>query len=199
MPDSVALLKESSVTTQHLKSVHLALSVVGNIEAMPVKTLEGDLTSEPSAAQGHATITIMGSETGIKFVVFGDHLYVELPGAGWSDYGPTANVYDVTAIVDPDTGLANLLNNFVDPKVEARETVGGQQTIRITGKVTADAVNKIVPQLDATKRMSATVWVQESGDHQLVQLELDPSDDDSIQMVFSNWNAPVTVNHPAGA
>lgn len=199
MPDPVALLKEASVTTKRLKSAHLALSVTGTIAEMPVKTLEGDLTNQPDpAAKGKAKISIMGSDTDIKFVVFGGRLYVLLPGAAWADYGPTANVFDVTAILDPDSGLTNLLTNFVDPKVDARETVGGQQAIRVTGKVTADAVNKVLPQLDAAKRMAASVWIQEGGDHQLVQLALEPGDDDAVQMVFSNPNAPVTVEKPPG-
>lgn len=200
LPDAAALLKQSSTTTKNLKSVHLALAVTGKVEQMPVKTLDGELTNRPgAAAKGNATVKIMGSDVGIRFVVFGGHLYVALPGEGWSDFGPTANVYDVTAVVNPDTGLANMLADFIDPKVEARETIGGQQTIRVVGKVTADAVDKLVPQLAVTKRMACTVWVQESGDHQLVRATLEPSKDDSVQMTLSDWNAPVTVEKPAGA
>jgi lipoprotein LprG len=175
------------------------LSVIGKIAEMPVKTLKGVLTNEPSAAaKGTAKITIMGSEVDVEFVVVDDHLYVALPGADWHDYGPTAKAYDVTAILNPEAGLANMLTDFVDPTVEARETVRGYQTIRIAGKVTADAVNKIGLPLNATKRMSCTVWIQESGDHQLVEVELEPSKDNSIRMDLSNWNAPVTVEKPAG-
>jgi lipoprotein LprG len=178
--------------------VHLVLSVAGKIAEMPVKTLEGDLTNRPgSAAKGNAKTTIMGADVDMRFVEFDRRLYVALPGEDFKDYGPTSNVYDVGAIVNPDTGLANMLADFIDPKVEARETVRGQQTIQVAGKVTADAVNRIVP-LDATKRMPATVWIQESGDHQLVQAKLEPSKDSSIEMSFSNWNVPVTVDKPVG-
>jgi lipoprotein LprG len=195
----VAVLREASSTTKDLKSVHLMLSVAGKIAEMPVKTLEGDLTNEPSAAaKGNAKITIMGADVGIKFVEFDRRLYAALPGGDWSDYGSTSEVYDVAAILNPDTGLANMLADFIDPKVEARETVGSEQTVRVAGKVAADAVNKVVP-LKGTKRMPATVWVQERGDHQLVQAKLEPSKDDSIEMVFSNWNVPVVVDKPAGA
>ncbi|MGH3967237.1 MAG: LppX_LprAFG lipoprotein, partial [Mycobacterium sp.] len=191
-------LKESSTTTKNLKSVHLVQSVAGKVAEMPVKTLAGDLTKEPiPAAKGNAKITIMGAAVDIQFVEFDRRLYVALPEEGFKDYGPTSNVYDVAAILNPDTGIANMLADFIDPEAEARETVGGQQTIRVSGKVTADAVNKIVP-LDATKRMSCTVWIQESGDHQLVQANLEPSKDDSIEMSFSKWNVPVTVDKPAG-
>lgn len=197
MPDAATLLKEASVTAKKLTSVHMALSVVGKVPEMPVEALKGDLTNEPeTAGKGTAKIMMFGSEVDIYFVVSGDHLYASLPGDPWRDYGPTAKVYDPTTVLHPDDGLANTLANFIDPTVETRETIGGQQTIRITGKVTADAVNKLVPQLDATKRMPCTVWIQEGGDHQAVEVELKPTKDDSVQMVFSDWNVPVSVAKP---
>lgn len=197
LPDPATLLRESSKSTKDLKSAHLVLSVDGKVAEMPVKSLQGGLTNEPgAAAKGDAKITIMGAEVGIKFVEIDRRLYVAMPSGGWKDYGFTSSAWDVTAILDPDTGLANLLANFVDPKAEARETVGDHETIRIAGKVTADAVNEIVP-LDASKRMSCTVWIQENGDHQLVRAKLEPAKSDSIEMVLSKWNAPVAVDKPA--
>lgn len=173
------------------------LSVLGKVPELPVQKLKGELTNVPGpAARGAATIAVMDSELEARFVVFGDHLYAALHGDDWNDYGPTSKVYDPTAVLNPETGLANMLDDFIDPKAEARETVRGQQTIRVAGKVTADAVNKVVPQLQATKRMPATVWIQESGAHQVVQIELEPSKDNTIQMAFSDWNAPVTVDKP---
>jgi lipoprotein LprG len=196
LPDPAALLKEASTTTDELKSVHLALSVTGKVARMPVTTLESDLTEEPkSAAKGKARITIMGADVGIEFVEVGRRMYVALPGVGFRDYGRAPEIWDVTAMLDPHAGLANMLAEFIDPTVEARETVDGQQTVRISGKVSADDVNNIVP-LDAAKRMPSTVWIQESGDHQLVQAKLGPSKDDFVQMALSKWNAPVTVNKP---
>lgn len=199
LPDPAVVLKEASATTKELTSAHLLLSVDGEIDELPVKRLEGDLTNEPStAAKGKAKIAMMGAEVGIRFVMFGRRLYVALPQGDWRDYGPTSKVYDVTAILDPDSGLANVLANFVDPRVEARETVDGQQTLRVAGKVTAEAVNKMVPPLDAAKRLPCTVWIQERGDHQVVEAKLAPGKDESIQMTFSNWNAPVKVDKPGG-
>jgi lipoprotein LprG len=40
------------------------------------------------------------------------------------------------------------------------------------------------------------VWIQETGDHQLVQAKLDQSAGNSVQMTLSNWNAPVQVTKP---
>lgn len=197
LPDAANLIKQSSQTTKKLTSVHLVLSTTGKVKGMPVKTLTGDLTTTPStAAKGNAKIVIGGSDVDANFVVFNGKLYAALSGDQWSDFGPASDIYDPSSILNPDTGLANILANLSDPKAESRETINGQDTIRITGKVSANAVNKLAPQLKADQAMPATVWIEENGDHELVQSKLNPSADNSIQMTLSNWNKPVTVRKP---
>ncbi|HET9875168.1 MAG TPA: LppX_LprAFG lipoprotein [Mycobacterium sp.] len=200
LPDAATLVKDASAATKDVKSAHLQLSVAGKIKNLPVKTLQGDLTNQPStAAKGNATITLLGSDVDVKFVVIDGDLYAALSGDDYDDYGPAEKIYDVSAILDPDKGLANLLANFLEPKANGRETIDGQQTVKVTGQATADAVNKLAPQLKATAPMPATVWIQETGDHQLVQAQLEQSPGNTISMTLSNWNAPVTVDKPAGA
>ena len=57
-------------------------------------------------------------------------------------------------------------------------------------------MNKIASQLKATQPLPATVWIQESGDHELVQAQLEQSPGNSLQMTLSNWNVPVQVTKP---
>ncbi|MEB3034784.1 LppX_LprAFG lipoprotein [[Mycobacterium] nativiensis] len=200
LPEASTLVKESATTTADLKSAHLALSVTGQIKNLPVKTLEGDLTNQPTtAAKGSATITMLGSDVDAKFIVIDGDLYAAITGDDYDNYGAATNIYDVAAILSPDKGLANMLANLTDAKAVGRDTINGQKTVRVTGNATADAVNALAPQLKATASTPATVWIQEEGDHQLVQAKLDPSAGNSIQMTLSNWNAPVTVEKPAGA
>ena len=199
LPDPAVLLKEAGAASKDLTSVHLTMTVTGRLESMSLRELAGDLTTEPaSAAKGKAKIVVMGSGVDIDFVVFGGHLYALLPEAGWHDYGPTSSVADVVSILNPNTGLVNLLSGIIDPTAEARETIDGQQTIRIVGRVAADTANKVMP-LGATKRVATTVWVQERGDHRVVQVKLAPGEDDFVQLGFSNWNVPVKVAKPARA
>lgn len=198
LPDATTLLQESATATKDLKSVHLALSVNGKIEKLPVKTLNGDLTTEPeTAAKGDAKITFGGSDVDIDFVVYDSDLYAALAKDAWDNYGPAADIYDPSAILNPDTGLANVLDNFTDAKAEAHETIEGQDTVRVSGKVTAEAVNKLAPQLNATGSLPASVWIQADDPHQLVQVQLDQSTGNSVVMTLSNWNTPVTIDKPA--
>jgi lipoprotein LprG len=197
LPDAATLLKQSSQATKNVKSVHVVLTVNGKIKHLPVKTLTGDLTTTPAtAAKGNGTISFGDTDVDVKFVVDGGDLYAALSGDNYADYGPAAKVYDLSVLLNPDNGLANLLANFTNAKSQARETIGGQNTIRVTGQVSADAVNKVASQLNATQSLPATVWIQESGDHELVQAQLEQSPGNTLQMTLSNWNAPVQVTKP---
>ena len=196
LPDAATLLKESSQSTRNVKSVHLVLSVNGKIKGLPVKTLTGDLTTSPTAAKGDANLTVMGSSVDAQFVVDDGILYAALTPGKWESFGPASAIYDPSEILNPNTGLANVLDNISNPKAEARETIGGQSTVRITGTASVDAVNGLASQLKATQPLPATVWIEETGDHQLAQAKLDQSAGNSVQMTLSNWNAPVQVTKP---
>ncbi|WP_102141035.1 LppX_LprAFG lipoprotein [Mycobacterium hubeiense] len=200
LPDAASLLQESSQTTKAQQSVHLKLTVAGQIQDLPIESLEGDLTNTPAvAAQGKANIIFLGQRLeGVDFVVADGNLFGAMTAGGnFQDFGPAADIYDVSAILNPDTGLANVLANFSDAKADGRENINGVETVRITGNVSADAVNKIAPQIAATGPVPGTAWVAEDGDHELVQAKLEPSEGNSVTMTLSDWGKPVTVTKPA--
>jgi lipoprotein LprG len=199
LPDGASLLKDSTTTTKAQTSVHLVITTTGEIKELPISTLTGDLTNTPAvAASGKADITALGTKLeGVGFVVIDGTLYGALTPNSWTDFGPAADIYDVSAILSPDKGLGNVLANFSDPKSVSHENVGGTDTVKVTGTVTADAVNAIAPQLKATGPVPATAWISPDGDHKLIQAKLDPTSSTSIQMTMSDWGKPVTVTKPA--
>jgi lipoprotein LprG len=197
LPDAATLLSKSNITTRNVKSVHLVLSVSGTIHGLPVKTLTGDLTTSPdTAAKGEANLTVLGSTVDAQFVVDEGTLYAALTPGHWESFGAASAIYDPSEILNPNTGLANVLTNISNPKSDSRETINGQSTVKITGTASVDAVNGLAPQLKATQPLPATMWIQETGDHQVVQAKLDQSPGNSVQMTLSNWNAPVQVTKP---
>jgi lipoprotein LprG len=200
LPDAATLLKESNQTTKAQTSVHLKLAVQGEIKELPIESLEGDLTNAPAvAAQGKANILFLGQKLeGVDFVVADGNLYGAITAGGsFQDFGPAADIYDVSAILNPETGLANVLANFSDPKSDGRETLNGVDTVRVTGNVSPDAVNKIAPQIGATGPVPGTAWIREDGDHVLMQAKLEPTPGNSVTMTLTDWGKPVTVNKPA--
>ncbi len=198
LPDAATLLKDSNSATRNLKSVHLVLTVEGDLQDLPIKTLTGDLSQTPAvAAQGNAKLIFQGSDVDANFVVFDSTLYVALSGDSYIDMGPAADVYDISAILNPDTGLANVLASFSDPKSDGTETINGIETVKVTGQVSADAVNKIAPPIKATGPIPGTAWIEKDGDHKLVQAKLEPASGKSVQMTLSDWDKPVAVTKPA--
>lgn len=200
LPDAATLLQQSSETTKSQTSVHLRLAVQGEIKQLPIESLEGDLTNAPAvAAQGKANLLFLGQKlSDISFVVADGNLFATLTAGGaYQDFGPAADIYDVSAILNPETGLANVLANFSDPKADGRETVNGVETVRVTGNVSAEAVNKIAPQIGATGPVPGTAWIAEEGNHELVQAKIEPTPDTILTMTVSEWGKPVTVTKPA--
>jgi lipoprotein LprG len=198
LPDAASLLKDSNQTTKAQKSVHLELTVTGKIADLPIESLSGDLTNVPAvAAQGKASIIAFGQTfKDVDFVVADGDLYGALTPGSFTNFGPAADIYDVSKILNPDVGLANVLANFTEPKAVGRETINGVDTVKITGNVSAEVVNGLA-NLGATAPVPATAWIKEDGDHDLVQAKLDPSQGNSVQMTLSDWAKSVTVTKPA--
>ncbi|OBI81574.1 LppX_LprAFG lipoprotein [Mycobacterium sp. E740] len=202
LPDAATLLQQSSQTTKTQTSAHIKLTVDGKNEKLPIEMLEGDLSNAPAfTAQGKVNLLMMGQRLeGVEFKVVDGNLYATLtPGAALSNFGPAADIYDASLILNPQTGVANVLANFSDPKADGRETINGVQTVRITGNVSADVVNKIAPQIAATGPVPATAWIAEDGDHKPAQIKLQTQPDSSVTMALSEWGKPVTVAKPPAA
>jgi lipoprotein LprG len=199
LPDAATLVKESSETTKSQSSMHLKLAVQGEIKNLPIEMLEGDVTNKPAvAAQGTANIIFLGQRLeGVDFVVADGNLFGALTKGSYQDFGPAADIYDVSVLLNPDTGLGNILANFSDPKTDGRETINDVGAVRVTGMVSADAVNKIAPQIAATGPVPSTAWIREDGNHELVQAKLDPSPGNTITMTCSDWGKSVSVTKPA--
>jgi lipoprotein LprG len=200
LPDAAQVLQESAASTKAQQSVHLLLTVQGTIDGLPIEKLDGDLTNTPEvAAEGTTDLIAFGQKIeDAKFVVADGNLYAALtPGDPLSNYGPAEKIYDISAILNPDTGLANVLANFSDAKADGRESIGGTEGVRVTGTVSADAVNKIAPQLKATGPVPGTAWITEDGNHTLLQAKLEPTPGNSVTMTLTDWGKQVTVTKPA--
>ena len=156
--------------------MHLQLTVTGEIKELPIESLEGDLTNTPAvAAQGKANILFLGQRLdGVDFVVADGILYGAITSGATSRTSARRRHLRRLGDPEPDTGLANVLANFTDPKADGRETVSGVETVRVTGNISADAVNKIAPQIGATGPVPGTAWIREDGNHELVQAKMEP-------------------------
>jgi lipoprotein LprG len=198
LPDAAGLLTQSIASTKKLQSAHLEIVVNGTIDGLMVKSLSGDLTNVPAVAiKGNSTISMGGSAVDIELVVLDGTLYAALTPNSWLDMGPAAEIYDPSVILNPDEGLANMLTNLTDATAAGFETIGDVPTVKITGKIGADAVNKLIPPLKASAPLPSTVWIEKDAPNQLVQAQVDQSEGNNVQLTLSEWDKPVTVTKPA--
>lgn len=198
LPDAAELIGQSVAATKALNSAHLEIAVNGTISGLPVKNLSGDLTNVPATAvKGSAKVTMGGSDIDADLVVVDGTLYAALTPDNWLDMGPAADVYDPSVILNPSTGLANMLGSLTEAKAESFETLGGVPTVKITAKSSAAAVNTLIPQLKATSQLPATVWIERNAPHQLVQATVEQSAGNTVSLTLSDWDKPVTVDKPA--
>ena len=131
LPDAATLLKQSAETTKAQTSVHLLLTVNGEITEFPIESLEGDLTTKSRGRRaGQGQHPVFGPAVGGRQLRRRRrHLVRRAITAGtFQDFGPAADIYDASAVLSPEKGLANVLANFSDPKAEARETINGVKT-----------------------------------------------------------------------
>ncbi len=181
--------------------MHINLAVQGNVPNLLVTKLEGDISNTPQmVATGSATLLVGKSPQDAKFVFIDGHLYSDLgqPGS-YTDFGDGKSIYNVSVLLDPDKGLANVLSKLQGGSVAGNEQVNGVATTKITGKSSADDIatlagNKLTAQ-DVTT-VPTTVWIATDGSSHLVQLQVKPTADSSVTLTMSDWGKQVTATKP---
>lgn len=197
--DASALLKSAAESSKKVTSTHFTVDVAGKVPNMPLSKVDGDLQVKPvTQAEGIATVDIGGKSEG-KFTFIDGTMYAALMGDKYVDYGDGKSIYDVASLFDEQKGIPNILTKISGAKAAGNETINGQETTKITGTVPATEIAAISgSRVDPDKSLPVptTVWVQSSGDKQLVRIEVKPSTDGTITLTFSKWGEKVTVTKP---
>ncbi|TWS18879.1 LppX_LprAFG lipoprotein [Tsukamurella asaccharolytica] len=196
--DAAALLASAAEAAKKVTSTHFTVDVAGKVPNLPLSKVDGDLRVKPSTqAQGTAVIQPGNAEG--KFTFIDGHMYASLYGDKYADYGDGASIYDVSALFDEAKGIPNILTKVTGAKAAGTETIGGQETTKITGTVPATEIATISgSRVDPAKSVPVptTLWIQNSGDKQLVRIEVKPSTEGTITLTFSKWGQTVSVTKP---
>jgi len=201
LPGAPALLATSAAATRDVRSVHFTLSINGNLANLPVRTAEGDLNSA-GQAKGNAQITALGQLVQVDFVLVNNTFYMKGATGGYQHFPASfaSNLFDPSAILDPNRGVAKVLASVQNPKTEAQEDTAGTPTYRISGKLSKDVVAALLPGLDSD--VTTTLWVATDAKHLPVKAELlvpgsAGGQGATVDMTISNINAPVSVSAPS--
>lgn len=199
LPDGAGLLKQSSDASKAITSAHFQLVINGTIPGIPIQGAQGDLTKDGSA-QGSAKLQEFGQLLEVQFVLVNKEFYIKGVTGGFQKLPGAMNLYDPSAILDPNRGIAKVLTAITQPKTEARETINDIQTFRVAGKAPKDAVSAIVPNV--SQDVDVKVWVREDNKQPVrawIQLPADKpgSGAPTVEITLSDINKPVTITKPA--
>ena len=158
LPDPVTTLHDAAATARNMKTVHIALSVNGSPQGMPLRGVDGDVAVGGNA-RGTLKIDLAGALIEGEFRVVDNTAYFKGPTGGFQKLSAqrAASLYDSSALLDPQRGIANLLAKTTDPKAESVEDVNGVSAYKITGKAEKAVVAPLVPGIG--RDVDVTLWL----------------------------------------
>jgi hypothetical protein len=187
-----------------------------NIEKLPLESVNADVTNQPQGngqAVGDATVRIKPATpfVAVQFLVTNKTMYTKGADGKYTAEGPAEKIYDPGIVLDPKKGLANIIKNVKDPKVEGRDTVNGVATVKVSGTVDAGVVDPVVPTLgqgggtlpitlwivDVSAGATPTTTTSPGTGPNLVRMVI-TKDPGSVEITLSAWGKPVTIPNPAG-
>ncbi|GAQ37891.1 lipoprotein LprA [Mycobacterium pseudoshottsii JCM 15466] len=199
--EAATILKQAAEAMRKVTGMHVNLTVDGDVPNLRVTKLEGDISNSPqTVATGSATMLVGNKQEDAKFVYVDGHLYSDLGQPGtYTDFGDGASIYNVSVLLDPNQGLANLLANLKEASVTGSEQVNGVATTKITGNSAADDIATLagsrLTSADVTT-VPTTVWIATDGSSHLVQIKILPTPATSVTLTMSDWGKQVTATKP---
>lgn len=201
LPAAGELLAKSATAMSTVKTAAIDIQVDEALTSVPIRTAAGTLTSAGDA-RGTATLAQGGSLAEFEFVITQGDLYLKGPTGGYRKVPLVfaSGIYDPSAILKPDSGVARLLATTADATTQAREAVDGVDSYRVRATLDQDAVASLVPGISG--RVSGLLWL-DVATSRLVKAQLDvPTDTGgsataAATVTFADYDAPVTITPPS--
>ena len=195
LTSSADALSAAATAMKAVTSAHFTLTVNGSLPQLTVHQAEGDLTSS-GQAQGHGTISQFGQLVEVDFAVIGKDLYLKGPTGGYTKI-PAAlagQIYDPTAILNPDKGVAAVLAGLTSPGTLSTTDT----SYTVTGTVPKALAAALVPGITADVPGSFAI---ERSSLRVSSVTLSPNGSDgkaaSVVLALTDYDKAVTVTTPA--
>jgi len=199
LPDATQLLVASAAAMKDVKTAQFTLDIEGKIADLTVQHAEGSLT-RAGEAKGTARVEQFGQTVEVQFVIIDKKVYLKGPTGGFQQVPAAlaASVYDPSAILDPDRGVAKLLAGIKDPKTEAKESVGGQDAYRIGFTPAPGALDALIPGIG--DKATGKLWLGVDSKRLLKGEFTVPASGSNkggkVIITFSGYDSPVTIKAP---
>jgi lipoprotein LprG len=199
LPAAEGLLKESATAMGGITSAKFLITADGTIAGVALKRAEGVLTKEGNA-QGTAQVEQMGATVELAFTIVGQTMWLKGPTGDYQQLplALAASVYDPSAILDPDRGIAKVLGTATGGKTEATETVDGQETYRVAANSSSETLVNVVPGV--TGSVPGKFWIAKDGKKLLKAAWTLPAVGEAkggtVTVTFKEFDAPGSITAP---
>jgi lipoprotein LprG len=196
------LLARARKTLDATKTLHFVLDSSGApATGTALVGGAGDM-ARPSSFRGTLKVLVSGNTVDLAVVSVGGRVYARLPfSTGYRVVDPaTFGFGDPGALLDPRTGISQLLTAVRSPKLEGEKRVGGDVVREVTGDLPGDLVQKLLTSKDASKPVHAHLSIATgSGQPRRVQLTgpfFTADRDGTYTLQLSQFGADVRITAP---
>jgi hypothetical protein len=151
------LLAKAKTTLDDAKTAHFTLDSTGAPNTGTVLTGgEGDI-ARPASFDGTLKVHALGSALDLKVISVDGTVYAQLPfTTSYSKVDPAQFGFgDPGALLDPDTGISQLLAKAESAKLGDEKRVDGEVVREVTAKLPGDLVEQILTSKDPSKPVKA--------------------------------------------
>jgi|1185.fasta_scaffold34007_2 LppX_LprAFG lipoprotein len=162
---------------------------------------EGDI-ARPASFEGTLKVLAAGTTVDLKVVSVGGTVYAQLPfTSGFSVVDPAQFGFgDPGALLDPETGISQLLAKAESAKLGDERRVGGEVVREVTAQLPGDLVEQILTSKDPSQPVDARFSIAtESGELRRAQLTgpfFTAGDDATFILDLSDFGADVQISAP---
>ncbi len=154
---AAGLLAHAKHTLDETETLHFVLDSEGAPETgTELVGGEGDI-ARPASFEGTLKVLAMGSTLDLAVVSVDGTVYAQLPFAsGYSPVDPAQFGFgDPGVLIDPDTGISQLLAKAESAELGEERRVGGEVVREVTADLPGELVEQILTSEDPTRAVRA--------------------------------------------
>jgi hypothetical protein len=196
------LLQRAKATADAASAVHF--TIVGSNVApngINLTSGRGDLVRQPSSIQGTFSVTDDGFTLSASIVSVGSVFEAKLPlHAGYEKTDPASlGLTNPATLLDPNTGLTNLLAIAENPMAGPTERVNGELLDTVRYQVPGRSI-PVIPDLNPSQPVQMTVGIDPSN-YQLRTVTMvgpftSATSDTTYVVTLTHYNEHVTITLP---
>jgi hypothetical protein len=196
------LLTRAKTTLDDASSAHFVLtSENAPTSGTALVGGEGDI-ARPSSFEGTLKVVALGATADLEVVSVDGTVYAQLPfTSGFSVVDPAQFGFgDPGALLDPDTGISQLLSQAESAELGEQKRVEGEVVQEVTAEIPGDLVEQILTSQDPTKPVQGIFSIaSDSGELRRAQLTgpfFSADEDATFTLELSDFGADVEITAP---